>query len=79
MLDNYYYLIILFAFADEVTETDVMRSAIVLTADSAPETVTRVLLQLSTYIRHSKQCTLAIKNFKYVRPVGLPLNQRLCC
>lgn len=47
-----------------MTETDVMRSAIVLTADSAPETVTRVLLQLATYIQHSKQCTLAIKNFK---------------
>lgn len=41
-----------------------MRSAIALTADSAPETVRRVLLQLATYIRHSKQCGLAIKNFK---------------
>lgn len=47
-----------------MSETEVMRSAIALTADSAPETVRRVLLQLATYIRHSKQCGLAIKNFK---------------
>lgn len=49
---------------DNVTEADVMRSAITLTADSSPETITRVLLQLATYIRNSKQCTLAIKHFK---------------
>lgn len=71
-----FWLIVLCCLnADEVTETDVMRSAIVLTADSAPDTVTRVLLQLATYIRHSKQCTLAIKNFKYVRRKWLQSDQ----
>lgn len=53
-----------FFFVDDVHESDMVRSAIMLTQDSSPETVTRVLAQLSTYIRHSKQCTLAIKNFK---------------
>ena len=50
-------------FAEGVKENDVIKAAIVLTLQSAPETTKQVLENLQICIKHGS-CDLPIKNFK---------------